>query len=432
MRNFYRKSIVQLLLSVFLITLSFSSGTCSEIDDSAIFVEAFNAYQQKDYLLTIEKCDQLNQVFPDSPLKDVTLLLIARASLKSGENDRAAKTISIFSSEFPESNLKSSIEDELNILEKRHKNGEVISPNKTLQAAARKVRNDRIAHERELELKLEAERAAKAKAEMERLAEIKREEERVERERLEAEKLAKASIKAAITVADNYDSFPVGSNGTLPFEISNSGTSSEEFLLAVNADKDYRAALTDTSGSENKIERMKLDAGETFKGFITFRMPTEMVDGHRSPLTIKAVSARFSDVGFNKDAVLITSAPLVRAVAKLAKQKVVPGESIRYKVTVINVGSLTAQNLTVRLKLPSEIEFQGAPDALFKQESNGTLLFRIDSLESGKLSEINMNVKIRKKVATGKQIKGDVEVFDEHLNRKEVFSANASVVVTGK
>ena len=153
--NRIAKSITLLILALLIVFISFVPGNSAEIDDSTVFVEAFNAYQQKDYLLAIEKCDQLNQVFPDSPLRDVSLLLLARASLKSGNNERAAKSVILFSAEFPESSLKASVEDELKVLASRHQKGEVLAVDLTLQNAASKAGSDRVARERAVELKRE-------------------------------------------------------------------------------------------------------------------------------------------------------------------------------------------------------------------------------------------------------------------------------------
>lgn len=418
----------KLILSLFLIIISFAPVSSAEIDDSAIFVEAFNAYQQKDHLLAIEKCDQLNQVFPDSPLRDVTLLLLARASLKSGDNERAAKAAAQFSTEFPESSLKTSVEDELKTLAGRHQKGEALAADKTLQMAANKVRSDVMARERAAKLKLEMERAAKAKAEQERLARIKLEEERREKERLLAEKLARASIKASISLNEDIWMVPVGGNGRLPIEISNKGKNSEEFLIIVASAKEYDAVLVLGDKTDAPITRLRLAAGETFKGTVALRMPAEMVDGHRSPLSVKIVSAKFDDISFQKESIIISSAPLVRAVAKLVKQKVTPGETLRYRVTVLNVGSLPAQNLTVRVQLPPQLDFQGAPDFPFKQEPNGALVFNVDQVDIGKLTEINLDVKVREGSAIGQELRGQVEIVNGTLQRKDIFTASASVI----
>jgi len=428
--NHITSYIIRFFLSLMVVVISFAPVNAAEIDDSTVFIDAFNAYQQKDYLLAVEKCDQLNQVFPDSPLRDVTLLLIARASLKSGNNERAAKSVIMFSTEFPESSLKTSVEDELKVLASRHQKGEVLAANKALQNAALKVSNDRIARERAAELQREMERVAKAKAEQERLARLKLEEERREKERLLAEKRAKESIHAAITLLEGAEPVAVGGNGVLPIEISNKGTGSEEFGLTVSAAKGYDAILVRAGKPDESVARLQLAAGETFKGSVIFKMPAEMVDGHRSVMTITAVSTKFSDVSFQKEVVVTSSAPLVRAVAKLVKQKVSPGEKLRYRVTVLNAGSLPARDLTVRLQLPPQVDFLGAPDVSFKQEPNGLLVFMVDHLEIGKLAEINLDVKIREDIAVGQELRGRVEVTNGSLHRKDSFTATVSVVQT--
>ncbi|NTU49880.1 MAG: DUF11 domain-containing protein [Desulfobulbaceae bacterium] len=395
-------------------------------------MEAFNAYQQKDYLLTIEKCDQLNQAFPDSPLRDVTLLLVARASLKSGDNERAAKSAALFSTEFPESAIKTSVEDELKVLVNRYQKGEVLGVDKTLQAAAGKVRSDTLARERAAKLKLELELIAKAKAEQERLHNIKVEQERRETERLQAEKIARSSINAIITLHGAVGPVPVGSNGNMPIEISNKGKNAEDFLLTIAAAKEYNAILVRANKPDENVTRLQLAAGETFKGSIVFRMPSEMIDGHRSLVMVKAVSAKFSDISFQKETVLISSAPLVRTVAKLVKQKVTPGEKLGYHITVLNAGSLPAKNLTVRLQLPSQVVFLGAADSSFKQESDGALMFKIDQIEMGKLVEINMDVKVREDSTAGQELRGRLEIVNGSLQRRDIFTARSSTVVQTK
>ena len=152
------------LFSVIAMLLGTGFVIAAETDDAAVFVEAFNAYQKQDYLLAIEKAAQLNQAFPESPLKDVSLLLIARSGIKSGDNELAAKTIVKFRAEFSDSALAGTIEDELLALGARHQNGEQLQPNTRLQAVALKTREDQQALERTAALKLEQEKLAKEKA----------------------------------------------------------------------------------------------------------------------------------------------------------------------------------------------------------------------------------------------------------------------------
>jgi hypothetical protein len=189
------------LYSLIFMLLGTGFAVADEIDDAGLFVEAFTAYQKKDYLLTIEKIGTLNQLFPDSPLQDVTLLLLARAGLKSGNNELAAQAFNRFSNEFASSPLNATVEDELRTLRNRTLRGEKLSPDKALFAAAQKVRNDVIASAQSAELKLERERLAKQKAEQERLAKAKadaeqRELQRQAKEKADQERIAKAKADA--------------------------------------------------------------------------------------------------------------------------------------------------------------------------------------------------------------------------------------------
>jgi uncharacterized repeat protein (TIGR01451 family) len=427
-----------ILLTLIAILMGAGFVFAGEIDDATIFVEAFNAFQKKDYLLALEKANQLNQVFPDSPLKDVTLLLVARSSIKSGDNELAAKSVNKFKDEFSDSALVSTIEEDLLALGARHLKGEQLQPNRQLQAAAQKVRDDRQAQERVTALKLEQERLAREKAERERIAMEKAERERIalakaeaerkERERIAREKAEKESIKVVISVPDGGAPVAAGQNGSMQFEISNSGIKSEEFLLEASAAAEYGVSLTSVERPDLAVTRVKLAANEIFKGRVLFRMPADKLDGHRAALTIKSVSSKYSDVIQVKNAQITASAPFVRVVAKLARTKVTPGEQLRYRVTVLNIGSLTAEDLTVRVKLPPKLDFVGTPDAKFRQEQDGTLVFRVDRIETGKLADISLEVKVREDSSIGQELRGQIEVVNGRLQRKDTFTSSASVV----
>lgn len=140
-KGFVLLSLAGFMVSLVLMTMP---GLAAELDDSRLFVDAFNAFRKNDYLLTIEKIDQLFRIFPDSRLRDVSLLLVARAALKSGDNELAAKTINKFNDEFGDSPFKPAIEEELLTLGIRRSKGEKLFPNEQLRAAALKTRKDRI------------------------------------------------------------------------------------------------------------------------------------------------------------------------------------------------------------------------------------------------------------------------------------------------
>lgn len=423
--------ITKLLLAGLTVLLLVSGYVdAAETDDAGLFVEALAAHQRKDYLLAIEKIERLNQQFPDSSLRDVVLLLTARTSYKAGDNERAAKTVTTFISEFPKSSLTSTIEEDLLALSNRQQKGEKLLANKKLQEAAQKVRTERLAQERLSAAKLEQERLAKARSERERIAREKADTERRAKELAAAEKAAKESIKVAITIRESEVVTAVGESGILPVEIKNRSKRTEELLLEIGGPAEYGVFMESTAKSGEPVTRIKLAAGEIFKGSLVFRMPTDKVDGNRTILTVKTVSARYSDVVQQKSAVVIASAPLVRVVAKLAVPQNTSGESLRYKTTILNIGSMAAQMLTVRLRLPTQLDLQDTLSHQFSREPGGNIVFRIERIETGRMAEIEMDVKLHASNDIAKPLQSQIEVVNGKLQRKDIFTVSASSLAT--
>jgi len=427
-----RSAITSLIGPALAFILLLAGALCApaaEIDDSNLFVDAFNAYQKKDYLLTIDKVRELTQVFPDTPLKDVALLLLARSGLKAGDNTLAARTVNQFTTEFPTNPLRSSIEDELLTLGARLHKGEKLPENKALHTAAVKVRNEQLAIERASAEKQEQERLARLKAEQERIAREKAELERRERERIATEKTARETIRTATAITmENSRIAIAGQNGTLPFEIANNAKNSEDFILEASAPAEYGALLSAEATPGVAADRVTIGAGQSFKGAIAFRIPSDRVDGEHRGMTLKAVSARFSDVALSRETLVTTSAPLVRVVARPSGQRIVPGGQVRYRMTVLNIGSQTARDLTVRTTLPPQFEFPEAENPQFRRESGDTLSFRIDALETGKMAEYYLNLKVRTNSRIGQEVRCRVEVSNGQLQRTETFASSAATV----
>ena len=401
----------------------------AEPDDSNLFVEAFNAFHQKDYLLTIEKLELLHQIFPDTPLRDISLLLMARAGWKSGDNERAAKAVNQLEKEFPESNLASSIEEELLSLAKRQKKGEKLLPTKQLISAAQKVRSDQLAIERAAVLKAEQERLARERAEHARLAREKAEAERRERERVAAEKAAKESIRLEVSLPKDVQiqSVEAGTSGRIIFELRNKGSERESFLVSSSLPAEYAATLTAVEKGDVPLQQVTLDGEETFQGMVIIRMPHNQLDGYKLAIPLKVISAKFNDVQFFKSIPVTASAPLVRAVTKPSSTRVLRGETVSYRVMVLNAGSQTARQLTVRVILPPQVEFVEA-SANHQKETEKIIAFKVGALETGTVREFNLNVRVKEDTAIQQELRCQVEVINGLLQLKETFSSAAAVV----
>jgi OOP family OmpA-OmpF porin len=263
------------------------------------------------------------------------------------------------------------------------------------------------------------------------IADLKAEQEllnRLKLERLQTEKLAREGIHATINLPEAGGAIPVGGYGNLPVDITNNGISREAFLLTIAAPEEFDAALVDVDRPDKRVTRLQLAAGETFKGVVAFKMPAELPDGHRTSIMIDAVSTSFGDVRFHKEVAVISSAPVIRVDSKLAKSDVVPGEKLRYNITVLNAGSSPARNLSVRLQLPPQLEVQGTLDASYKKQPNGIIVFSVDLLEKGKSAEMSLDVKVRENSAAGQELRGQIEVVNHSLQRKDSFTSSTSVI----
>ncbi len=260
------------LIRVFVVSLFLLmpvSSVHAEIEDSSLFMEAFNAFQKKDYLFSVEKLKHLNSLFPDSPLRDVSLLMVARSHQRAGEYDAAATTINQFINEFGTGTLAGSVDEDLIALGKRKTAGEKLGYNRLLHAAAVKVRNDQLAIEKAIALKAEQERLAREKAELDRIAREKAEAERRERERLAAIKAARDAVRFAFEAPSTNVTFEVGTPARLPFVLVNSSASVEEFSLESSVATGGDTAILGGEDAKTPVQRVTLKPNQRYTGRLT-------------------------------------------------------------------------------------------------------------------------------------------------------------------
>ncbi len=424
----FAASITLLLLIALALDCSSRRLYAAVLDDSELFVEAFNAYQKKDYLLAIEKAKLITENFPDTPLRDISFLLIARSGLKSGDNELAASAANRFNEEFPSSTLKASVEDELLHLVSRMKKGEQLLPDRNLQMAARKVRDDQLALERAAALKAEQLRLAREKAERERVALARAEEERRERERIAAEKLARESIKLAIILPAQPLTTAAGENAGFPADFLNSGSGSNEFLVSVESAPEYRVRIASATNPGRQLERITVAPGEKSSAIVSFTIPAGKVDGQKANFIIKAVSSRYSDISFTGSFRAVAAAPLIRAVIRPDMAKASQGQLLEYRISVLNAGSLASGELALRLTLPGQLEFVSAGNSDFRRDSDGSLRFKLAKVESGAVSDIRFKAKVRDSAPKNESLRCKAEITDSSSNIPETFNSAAVVV----
>jgi hypothetical protein len=394
-----------------LIIMLFGTGfsVAAETDDSSLFVEAFTAYQKNDYLLTIEKIASIEQLFPDTPLWDVALLLLARSALKSGDNELAATTINRFSSEFPANPLTSTIEEELFSLGIRRQKGEMLPPAIPLRAAAQKVRKEQLALERS---SIDKNTAGHR-----------------EQERLATEKAAQDNVRFSIKLPPGPQTVAVGQRGKIPFEVFNLGISNENFYLESVAPSEYETMLEIAGNPEERLPQVTIGTASPLTGSIMFRMPVDKIDGHKTTLLLRTVSEKYPHIIQVGEMQVITAAPLVRVVAKMEQQRLVPGERTRCRISILNAGTLPAQGLFVRVILPAQAEVVDSLDRPpYMRDSSGAVIFRLEALNIGELAEYTVDMKVREDSIIGQELHSRIEVINDQLQTRDFFISSAAMI----
>lgn len=95
-------------------------------DDCQSFIAGFEAYKQKDFDTSQGKLKTVMENYPDSPLRDVVLFWLARSYYKNGNQRDAARHMSTFAREYPDSPLLLIVEDDLKDLVARYEKGELL------------------------------------------------------------------------------------------------------------------------------------------------------------------------------------------------------------------------------------------------------------------------------------------------------------------
>lgn len=371
----------QFLLAAALSALSWTTSyAAQQTPEARQFMSGFNAFKERNYGKAIDQFSPI-LIQPDSQLRELTLVFIARAYFKAGKIDEAAYAIRIWEEEFPTSSLKGTLEQDLlsSVATVDRKALATIRQRKEQERIAReRAEQERLAairaeEERKAREKAEAERIARERAEAERIAREKAEAERIAREKAEAERIARekaaaerlAKHKGALRAAANSpESVLKGSviepsavaarESLIPFTVSNPGTMTDRFTLNADLPDSYRHRfLKDGKPVSAPIE---LEAGTSAAIQLAMTLPPTVMDGQQITIPINASSELVPERPVSGKFHITASAPIVRAVVNSVDR--VEGQPGRAEchISLLNVGSATAEPLTLAVSHSSEFE----------------------------------------------------------------------------
>ena len=223
--------------------------------------------------------------------------------------------------------------------------------------------------------------------------------------------------------------FNVAQRVSIPFEITNQGNGSDTFYLESGFPAAFSAGFASADVPGQAINQTSVLApGESFKGFLQLTIPPASIDGLRISHPVKASSRMMTEVTQSREVRLIAAAPLLRATVKADRANPLPGEKITYRVAVLNVGSIAAQDVSFRLNFPPQLEPVDVAQSGFRQELKAALVQDGLQLKSGESREFSLAFQLKEDSLSGQEILTRAELQNNLLKTSSVFVSSAAYV----
>ena len=220
-----------------------------------------------------------------------------------------------------------------------------------------------------------------------------------------------------------------GKRFIIPFDIVNGGNGYDSFNLESGFPPEFDFHFAAANSPDYPITSTpNLAVGSKFKAVAVGIIPRGQIDGQRSIHPIQVVSNFAKDVSQSREIALVASAPLLRAVVKSDKVKLLPGEQIAYRISLLNIGTAAARGVTLRLNFPPQYEPVGNLPAGFKQEAKAALVLDGLQLKSGESNDFNFTFRLKDEALAEQELFLLADVINTTLDKKESFVSSTSVV----
>ena len=223
--------------------------------------------------------------------------------------------------------------------------------------------------------------------------------------------------------------FDTAKRTAIPFEITNQGNGNDYFNLESGFPVEYAISFAAATAPGQTITRTpSLLPGETFRGLIQFTIPATSIDGLRISYPIKAVSNFMGEVTQSGEIHMTTTAPLLRAIVKTDKTSPAPGENLLYRVTLLNIGSTVARDVSLRLGFPPQLEPLEHASSSLEQDGQSAMVMDGISLKPGESKEFTVTFRLRDDSLAGQEMVCRAELIDHKLKTSATFVSNAANV----
>ncbi|QXE88807.1 histone H1-like repetitive region-containing protein [Geomonas nitrogeniifigens] len=223
------------------------------------------------------------------------------------------------------------------------------------------------------------------------------------------------------------ESLEAGKPFAIPLVIVNAGNGSDSFSLESGFPPEYGFHFAAAANPDVAITKTPtLAVGEKFRALAVGTIPRGNIDGQKNSYPVKVTSAFAKEASQTREIALATSAPLLRGVVKTDKTKLLPGEKVSYRISLLNIGSAPARGVTFRLNYPPQYEPVGLPSGA-KQEA-GALVMDGMRLKSGESHDVNVTFRLKDEALADQELMVGADILNGELDKRESFVSATTVV----
>ncbi|HEX5708798.1 MAG TPA: tetratricopeptide repeat protein [Pyrinomonadaceae bacterium] len=206
----------------------------------------------------------------------------------------------------------------------------------------------------------------------------------------------------------------------IPFVVRNPGNYPEAYALQITAPGAPAGTLfADTNGDGQRQEdepqvsqtSMLDPRGGQFRLLLRVDIPRSTPDRQQYAYNVVTRAANANRVASEASTVLTVAAPRVRVRTEQVTTEAAPGDTVFYRLVLVNDGAGLAKNLVVTEQLPEALQFISSDPSLNAQDSSGDarrFVWRVGELAPGDTAVLKIAVRLRP------NIEADVTIPTRH------------------
>jgi len=215
----------------------------------------------------------------------------------------------------------------------------------------------------------------------------------------------------------------------IPFTVTNRGNGPDSFVLESSFPQEFSASFSSAGVPGGKLGRTSsLEPGASFNGLLELTVPPGSIDGLKIAFPVKVASAASAEATQSRVISFAASAPMLRAVIRADKSTPLPGEMLNYRISIMNLGSIQADNVSVLLNIPPQLRLSSDEKGRFRQLDERSVVLEGLQIKPGENRETGVALQVKPDAMAGQELFILAGVTDKKLNRGGAFVSNTSLI----